>query len=410
MEEVTNIELLERELYLKTLQIKSLLYITQSINNNAPAEELFNIYKHTLGFELQIKRMALFFRMEETWKCVSEMDTSPDILVDDLSEVITQFNRIAYLNDPVHPLLDEFDIVVPVFHKQDPIAFTFIGGLGDNDDAYDKMQFISTISSIISVAIENKRLFKKQLEQERLSREMELASEVQNMLLPSTYPENKYYALDGRYKPHHGVGGDYFDFFEMPDGTLMFCIADISGKGVAAALLMSNFQANLQALVGKKIDPKEFIQQLNKSVLKITKGEKFITMFIGRYCKREQRLTYINAGHNPPLLMMNNKVQELNKGCTILGYFDEIPAIEVGEVYINDNTFILTYTDGLTDQTNNANEVFTLELLEEYLVNNAHLPVHSFNEKLMLHIEKFRGNVPYTDDIALLTCKINTWI
>ncbi len=409
MEGVTNIELLERELYLKTLQIRSLLYITQSINNNVSAEELFNIYKHTLGFELQITKMVLFFKIDEKWQCVSEIDAPDGIVQAELTEEIMSFTRIAYLNEKTHPLLDVFDIVVPVFHKQYPIAFTFIGGLGDNDNAYEKMQFVSTITSIIAVAIENKRLFKKQIEQERATREMELAGDVQSMLLPSKYPVNDWYELDGQYKPHQGVGGDYFDFFELEDDNLLFCIADISGKGVAAALLMSNFQANLGALVTKDIKPKDFIQDLNKSVLRITEGEKFITFFIAKYCRRDQKLTYVNAGHNPPILLTKNKIVHLDKGCTILGYFDEIPEIEVGEIYINDETLILTYTDGLTDQTNNEEVIFDIELLEDYVQDNAHLSVKEFNEKLMSYIEKFRGQVPYTDDIALLTCKIYSW-
>ncbi len=405
---ISNMDLLERELYLKTLQIKSLLYITQSINRNVSSEELFKIYTHTLGFELQIPRMALFFNIDDRWQCVTSKDLENEISTFDLSSELIEFDRIQTLSEDVHPLLQQFDIVIPIFHKEEPIAFSFIGEIEDNDAAYEKMQFISTITSIIAVAIENKRLFKNQLEQEGLAREMELAIQVQNMLIPSDFPINDHYELDGRYKPHHGVGGDYFDFFERDD-DLLFCIADISGKGVAAALLMSNFQANLRALISKKLDPVAFIKDLNQSVLKITKSEKFITFFIGRYCKKDQKLTYVSAGHNPSILLMNGKVQRLSKGCTILGYFDEIPAIEVGEVFINDEALLFTYTDGLTDQTNNSGETFTLELLEQFLIKNAHLPVHDINEKLMTHIELFRESIAYTDDIALLTCKIYSW-
>jgi len=405
---ITNMDLLERELYLKTLQIKSLLYITQSINRNVSSDELFKIYTHTLGFELQIPRMALFFKLDGNWSCVSSKELEIEIGELDLSEELIKFDRIQTLDEDVHPILKQFDIVIPIAHKESPIAFSFIGNIEDNDTAYEKMQFISTITSIIAVAIENKRLFKNQLEQEGLAREMELATQVQSMLIPSEFPKNDHYELAGRYKPHQGIGGDYFDFFERKD-KLLFCIADVSGKGISAALLMSNFQANLRAKVGKKIDPKVFIHELNDSVRKITKSERFLTFFIARYCRTEQKLIYVSAGHNPSLLLMNGKVQRLSKGCTILGYFDEIPEIEVGEVYINDEALIFTYTDGLTDQTNNSGKTFTLELLEQFLRKNAHLPVNDINEKLMQHIEQFREKVDYTDDIALLTCKIFPW-
>ena len=405
-ESQTNIELLERDLYLKQLQINRLLDVTQAINNNLSADNLYNIYKSTLNWELGIKKMILYIKDFGEWHCATSIDVDPKLLKMDLTDVISKYKRVANLDEKNHPLLKDFDIVVPVFHKDYPIAFTFIGGLGESDNTYEKIQFVTTITNIISVAIENKRLFKRQLEQERLKREMELAEEMQKMLIPSELPSNDFFELDGIYRPHLGVGGDYFDFIELNEKEFVVCIADISGKGVAAALLMSNFQANLQLLVRREISMDQMIRLLNESVLRITKGDKFITFFLSIYNIETRILTYVNAGHNPPLLFGRDHVTYLRDGCTILGIFPEIPSIEVGEIRVSPNSLLVAYTDGLTDVRNDQNEFFNTEMLHAFLKKYQELSVKSFNEKLLSTIEEFRGQSEYPDDVAVITCKI----
>ncbi len=406
MEKTTNIDLLERDLYLKQLQIKSLLYITQSINKNVSADNLFKIYKDTLNWELGIPRMALFFREDEKWLCKSHIEAKDELLNADMNGHIKNYSRISLLEEDKPAYLEDYDIVVPVFHKETPIAVTFIGGLNDNDDIYEKIEFVSTITSIISVAIENKRLFKRQLEQERLKREMELAASMQNLLIPTSLPKNDYYKFHGVYKPHLGVGGDYFDFVDVGNGEVSFCVADISGKGIAAALLMSNFQAHVQAIVRRDLPMRKLIKILNKRVLEITKGDKFITFFIGKYNVETRKLQYINAGHTRPILLMDCCKYRLDEGCTILGVFDKLPDIEVGEITVEEDAMLVAYTDGLTDLKNENGDYFNVDSLEKFIDDNRDMEVEQFNEKLLKHIDKFKGNREYPDDVAVLTCKL----
>ncbi len=406
MEKTTNIDLLERELYLKQLQIKSLLYITQSINQNIPADDLFQIYRNTLNWELEIPKMALFFREHDKWVCKSHIEASDELLNADIEDYIEDYSRIALLDDDKHPILRDYEILVPVYHKESPIAMTFIGGLGDHDDVYQKIEFVSTVTSIVAVAIENKRLFKRQLEQERLKREMELAASMQSMLIPESLPVNDYYKFDGVYKPHLGVGGDYFDFVDIGNGEVSFCVADISGKGVAAALLMSNFQAHVQAIVRRNLPMRKLIRILNKRVLEITKGDKFITFFIGKYNVETRKLQYVNAGHTRPILLMNGSKYRLDEGCTILGAFKKLPDIEVGEINVEEDATLVAYTDGLTDLKNDSGDYFNVDALEQFIDENRDMEVGHFNEKLMKHIDQFKGSREYPDDVAVLTCKL----
>jgi sigma-B regulation protein RsbU (phosphoserine phosphatase) len=402
------IEKLERALHLKQLQINRLMDITLAINQNMSAEDLFGLYKGTLGWELKIGKMILFVQKEQQWEPVTHIgiEEKPELLLKDISPFLFQYTKPTLLNATKDEFLSEFELLIPVYHKQSPIALAFIGALNHADSLYENIKYITTITNIISVAIENKRLFKQQILQERLKYEMELAREVQAKLIPSQLPTTPHYELDGIYLPHYGVGGDYFDYIPFNDNEFAFCIADISGKGISAAILMSNFQANLQVLVRKRLEASHFIDLLNQAVINITKSERFITFFIGKYFVAERKLTYINAGHNPPILYQNNEFQLLTKGCTILGSFDKLPRIEVGEINIQPDALLLNFTDGLTDLKNDTNDTFDEEQVYQFIQQNHHLSVKEFNKNLLANINQFRQNQPFPDDITLLTCKI----
>ncbi len=404
---LSSLDALERELNLKQLQINRLLNITQAINDNVSANGLYNMYNSFLSWEMGVKKMALYIKKNDQWECASQIGLDDKLLAEDISAKLLQYQRLKNLEDEKnHPLISQFDIVIPVMHKQSAIAYTFIGGFSENEDMYSKVQFITTITNVIAVAIENKRLFKRQLEQERLKREMELASEMQHMLIPSKLPQTNAYELASIYKPHLGVGGDYFDFIDFEDGDFVFCIADISGKGMAAALLMANFQAIFHVLIHQKKPLDQFVRDLNQSLFRITLGEKFLTFFVARYDRKRQELDYVNAGHNPPMLVMNGQLTNLREGSTILGSFKELPAVHVGHQQLAEDALILTFTDGLTDIQNEKEDYFDEHRLQNFVQEHHQHTAQNFNRELLKKIEQFKGKQTYPDDFTVLTCKI----
>jgi sigma-B regulation protein RsbU (phosphoserine phosphatase) len=406
-QELSKMERLERALNLKQLQINRLLNITQAINNNVSAAGLYKMYNSFLSWEIGVKKMVLYIREErEKWVCATSIGIAEDLLTLNVQEKLKQYKRLDNLSESDHPLFREFDVVIPVRHKEEAIAFVFIGGFSDDEDMYSKVQFITTITNVIAVAIENKRLFKRQLEQERLKREMELASTMQRMLIPEKMPHKDCYELASIYQPHLGVGGDYFDFIEFDDGKIVFCVGDISGKGVAAALLMANFQANFHTLINKRTDLDEFIRALNTSVNLITQGERFITFFIAEYDMVTCQLKYVNAGHNPPVLVMDDQHHQLDKGCTILGSFQKLPEVEIGYFNIDSDAMILSFTDGVTDLVDENGEYFSEQMLYDFVRQNYKLSASAFNGVLMERIDAFKGEQSYPDDFTILTCKI----
>lgn len=398
----------ERLLNVKQLQINSLLEVSQAINNNFSTSALFRIYEFILRAQMGIQKLVVYV-YDQDWKCVSHYGSSEASWQIEVEKELLQYRELLVLEGSDNEVLSEFDIVIPVYHKNRPLAYVLIGNMKtDRSETEDqKIKFIQTITNIVMVAVENKKLFNNQLQQEIFKKELELAARMQMMLIPSEddLPNNKVIETSAVYLPHQDIGGDYFDCIEASDNELVFCIGDISGKGVAAALLMANFQANLRSLVVEEKDTVEFIKILNERVNKTTKGEKFITFFLGFYDIKSRMLTYVNAGHNPSILYQNGELLELKDGCTLLGMFDELPFVNVGKIMMEKNALLFNYTDGLIDFQNPEGEFFGEERVYDFIKQYRDLPLSQFNEKLLKEVNLFREDAEFIDDITLLSMR-----
>lgn len=403
--EIDLLEKLEKEFSLKELQIKSLLTITQAINDNVSAEGLYNMYRSFLSWEMEIEKMILFIKDSEDWKSATSINDDEKFNKEIIDEC-QPFKRLHTIKKEDGAHIRLFDIIIPVFHKNNPIAYALIGGIKEKDDIYNKIQFITTITNIIAVAIENKRLFKRQIKQERINKELELAKEFQEMLIPENIPKSKFYEVNTYYKPHFNIGGDYLDFMKFSEDRFAVVIADISGKGVAAALLMSNFQAMLQSLIFQYRDLETFVFALNQAVYRITRSDKFITFFIAEVDVSSKSIKYINAGHYPPMLYNNGKLEMLKKGSTVIGAFENLPFLQEETISISNDSMLFCFTDGLVDLKDADGNYFDEEHVKEFILKNRNLSAEKFNNKLIEVLEKFKGEEEYVDDIAILTTKI----
>ncbi len=399
----------ERQLHVKHLQIESLLEVTKAINNNLSYESLFKIYEFILRAQLGVAEFVLYLKQDDVWERtvlygIEEKDFK-DINVE--TDLI-RFQKTTPIENNEIEQSDLFKVIVPVYHKTQPLAFILLGkvNLYDNESLEEKLKFIQTITNIIVVAIENNRLVNQQIESEKYKKELELAANMQSMLIPDELPNNDYLVMDGIYKPHLTIGGDYYDFIKINEDEYIFCIADISGKGAPAAILMANFQAVLRTMAAEKYPIRSLVSKLNKRVIEITKGEKFITLFLAVYNIRSKTLEYVNAGHNPSIIVRQGQVETLDKGCTILGMFDPLPSIDFGVAQLETGDIIFNYTDGLTDTSNERDEMFDTDMLIHFAKQHVHLNPKEFNQNLIRRIEIFKGANNYMDDISLLSCKI----
>lgn len=392
-----------------TFKLNALLTMAQAISADLKTENLLQRFKTILSDDLGIDRV-LFYKKEETWELILNSNC-PDSIVKaiDVERDLTSYTEITIISTVENSALQELDIIIPVIQNNTPLAYILIADTNDLEKGVSAsirhLNFVQTLSIYIFVAIENLRLFYKSLEQEAMRKELELASKMQNMLIPSpeSLPKNPNVQITTYYHPHFEVGGDYYDVIELSPGEIGFCIADVSGKGISAALLMSNFQANLRALFTHEIPLTKLAEKLNERVMATAKGEKFITIFIGRYNLQKHHLEYINAGHNPPMLYnkYSKQINQLTSGCVGLGMLDEIPVMNVGSILINQPSKLICFTDGLVEFLNENKVEYGTKTIEDNISNQISLK-DNIDLIVETHGEGNSNNIVIFDDISIL--------
>ncbi len=389
-------------------KLRALLDITKSINANPSQEELLSYYEDLLRKELNIGKV-LIFKLSEKWECLLNSGFKKDVHKNIVVEKdLLHHNDISFISSDKPENLQHFDIIIPVIHNNKHIAFVLIGDIDEESTGVSPiikhLHFIQTLSNIIIVATENIRLNQENIRQAAIKRELELAAKLQSMLIPdsSRLPATRYLRASAFYHPHFDVGGDYYDFIKLNRYEYGFCMADVSGKGISAAIIMSNFQANLRALFTSGIKFTSLITTLNERINETTKGERFITMFIGKYNTRTCELTYINAGHNPPIIydMVNKRLSYLNSNCVGIGMLDEIPFIRQETLKIKNKSKLLSYTDGLVEILDENNVEMGTEALEKFIVNKN--PVEENINEMVNNYGILEGNNSIFDDISIL--------
>ena len=397
---------LQGELQAKNTQLHWLLQITKAINYNFSTKQLLDVYEHVLHSQLKVEKFALLIN-DEQWKCALLSGTDKGLNNFDIDKIFEELNKLHNLETEHKLWINNFETILPVYHKEQLLAYALIGGLSNSviPKKNELCSFIHTITNLIVVAVENNHIASEKIRQAGIRKELDLAAQMQTMLFPVKLPMSNLYEIHATYLPHQEVGGDYYDFIQVNENEFVFCMADVSGKGIPAALLMSNFQANLHALVLHTSSLSELIKLLNDKVYQSAKGEKFITFFLGRYNILTRQLHYINAGHNPPFLIHEKVVYMLNDGSTGLGMFEELPFINQGKVFIPPNAMLHCYTDGVTDVENESGSEFGMQRLQEFLTERKQLfNMKNLHQQLIDTLSSFKENKNYTDDITLLSC------
>ena len=400
------------KLELNEFKLNSLLEITKAINNNLSIENILKIFEYILREQLGISKLILYANDSLNWNCILHFGARGLNKKINVNKELTHIKDITVIESSSIETLNSFDIVIPIFHKKIALAYLLIGDLEDElialSPGIKHMPFIQTLASIIVVAIENKRFSAELIEQELNKKEMEMAAEMQKLLFPTNLPNDDRIDVAARYESKHLVGGDYYDFLSLNENEYFFCIADVSGKGTSAALLMSNFQAKLRANIKynyEDISLKDLVENLNDDVNNAAKGEKFITFFAGHYNKLNNTLQYVNAGHNYPILTNSKKTIFLNKGCIGLGMLEEIPKITISKIKLAEDTILICYTDGLVELENSNGVAFETDNLINVVENNLELSMKELEQKIFSKLEEFKGNMDLMDDTAVLSCK-----
>ena len=405
---------------LKELELNALLEVTQAINNNLSEESLYKIFNFTLRANLQIKKLALYVLNEhdgsrESWECKANFGTDTDFsevqLLPDFFNIdsTTEINRFA-----APALFQEFDIYIPVSHKDRMLALVFIGGVGAPDPGSPEISinFIEALSNIIVVAIENKKLARRQLEQEAMRKEMEIAREVQQFLFPKVMPDEKGLRVLATYLPHYSVGGDYYDFLEFPDGKFGIAIGDVSGKGIGASLMMASLQASLRGqAIHCQDDLAELMNHVNTLLYDASTSNRYATFFFALYDTKTRRLIYVNAGHNPPFLIRKTngdfEVFRLEEGGAVVGMLASMFVnYKQGEIQIQPGDLLVGFTDGISEAMNPQEEEWSEEAMLEELKKVTEKPSEEILNYIVTQADEFANGAKQHDDMTMIIVKV----
>ncbi len=309
----------------------------------------------------------------------------------------------------------------------DGLPIVVMTGWGSIDVAVEAMQH--GVGDFVQKPWDNQRLLQtltKQIEQGRLRRqsrqkqaedelraqqalkelrrqeeEIQEAHQIQERLVPAEIPQIAGYEIDAAWRPLRSVGGDYFDVLKFNELSLSICIGDVSGKGVPAALLMSHLQATVRGFAGPQIQPADLCARVNRAALPYVGEDRFITFFYGLLDAPARRLTYVNAGHNPPVLVHSDgSFMRLREGGPVLALMQKWDC-QQGIAQLASGDRLVLFTDGITEATNSPGEEFQEERLVALVTAHRHLRPAGIRERIMGELREFTGD-QWNDDATLL--------
>ena len=276
---------------------------------------------------------------------------------------------------------------------------------GEDRFTKEHLEVLTMLASVAAIRVENARLLEERLQRERMERELQLACEIQQRFLPTAPPLIEGYELQGISFPCYEIGGDYFDFINGGENRWMVALGDVSGKGTAAALLMSSLHASIHAQTTAGRSLAETISAVNNYLAANTPSNRFVTLFYAALAPAEGDFSYINAGHNSPIIMRaDGACETLDSGGLPLGLIAGTGYAE-GCLQLNRGDIFVAYSDGVSEALNPADEEFCLERLQEVVAANRHLDATALRDKIEAALSQWADGTPANDDITLVIVK-----
>lgn len=291
---------------------------------------------------------------------------------------------------------------VPMIYKGETIGVMNVLNRNDGLPFVEEDKLLLTVfASQAALSIENAWLLQSALENERMEKELKTASEIQRLLLPEQLPAIATLELDARYIPCRQVSGDFYDVFPLDEHRTVLVMADVAGKGVPSAMLVSNLQASLRAFLAFETKLCSIVKRLNETIMHKTTKDRFITFFIALFDDRDNSLQYINAGHNPPLLLNNfGHISELKTGGLFLGYMST--NYELGKTVLNNGELLVMYTDGLVEAMNADQQEFGEKRLVNMIKQTADNSCAAIGDQIIEAVHAHAGQQVFDDDFTLV--------
>ena len=408
-------------------RLEQLIDASRKVNSTLNLDELLEIILHMALQMVDGERGTLYLVDEaagEIWtKTSKELSGAGSITVRlPLGKGIAGYVAVtgdvinipdAYLDPRFNPDFDrrtgfrtESILCVPMRNKDGRIIGVFqLLNKRKGDFTDDDARFIDALSVHASLAIENARLYAQEREKIRIERDLLAARQVQTNLLPKTFPDVPGYDFAAATLPAREVAGDLYDFVELEGGDIAFCLGDVSGKGLPAALMMAGFQATVRDQARLAEGPADCVARTNRLVVRTAVQEKFVTFFLGILSPSTHEIRYTNAGHDQPFLVSpGGESERLDKGGVILGILEEFP-FEEGVARIERGGALLVYSDGIAEAMNVQGEQFGEQRIGEIVEESRGRSALEIRDAVLQAVRTHTGDAPPADDMTLVVIR-----
>lgn len=404
-----------RKLDQKIYELNTLFDLSKQFNQLEGREQIADMLKFTLMGHLFIRKFFFYYRPSVDSPdhiCISKNGIDievPRLKLDLIFDKKFDSDIINVQDHPELSFLSEVYIqkLILLHFQKDRLAILGLGSKA-NGTPFDKADesLILSMSNLALLSIQKVSLLQQKIEKERMEEEINLAKGIQQGLLPGEIPSYEQFDISGFNVPSRQVGGDYYDIIERQSGELYAAIADVTGKGFAASLLMSNLQAAMHTVVEYDADLASATARLNDTIYKNTPSDKFITFFWCRINPEARKITYVNAGHNPPYLYRKktNELIELDQGGLLLGAMPTMMPYEQAEFDMEEGDIIISFTDGVTEAFNDEEEEYGEERLMRLIQKYCKLSAKELTDHIVEDVMTFANGIQY-DDITILIIK-----
>ncbi len=406
-------------------RLESLIDASMHLNATFDLDKLLSIILHLATSNLNAERGTIYLiddKTKELWSKVLKGEGLVEIRLPigtGISGAVAQTGETVNLKDASKDtrFFSGFDkksgfktktmLCMPMKNRHGKIigVFQIINKKRGSFDKEDEL-FLKAFSEHAALAIENARLYQASMESERVHKELQIAGEIQQRLLPKEIVPVPHYEVAAVAQPCATVGGDFYDVISLGNNRFAFVMADVTGKGVPAALLVSTLHASLKAYINANTDLANLTAKLNTLVYENSPAERFITFFIMILDANDHTVTYVNAGHNFPYLFRRNsrEVVELQASGLPLGMMDNVK-YESGGIALDREDVIALYTDGVTEAMDKAHQQYSEDRLKQTVLASIAEPARDIKERVLDDVRTFIGQEPPSDDLTLLVLK-----
>lgn len=409
---VERLKNVNRDLDQKVNQLSSLFDLSKEFSGILEIERVGKLLMYSIIGQLLVTKFAVVTCEDGVFKfienrfpsdkltlalsdCRKDNFTKP-VYGDELLKIFPSFNSLG------------IEMIVPMQIKSETKGLIILGKKTTmNNYSKSDIEYISSVGSLAIISIENGRLFKETIEKQRLEKDLEIAQNIQKNLLPNKFPQLKNFEISAANYSARQVGGDYYDIVPLDKSRTLVAIADVSGKGVQAALLMANLQAFLQSICKQNIELSQASNLINDLVSENTTDGSFITFFWGILNDENKSFKYVNMGHNPPLLISEGKISKLKLGGMILGVMPTVIPYKSESVQLKKGDRIIFYTDGITEAMNKDGLEYSEERLEKLCLMHELSGSKDTLDLILKDVKEHADGAAQSDDITAMVIKVN---